>query len=147
MQTFLPYADFSTSASVLDRARLGKQRVETLQILKALSDPDYGWQHHPATQMWRESPASLIAYGQAVCLEWRSRGYKDTCLDKITDMSAHFDSDSRSPWWLGDERLHESHRAMLCKKDPEFYGHFVAEFSPDIVDYWWPTKTPLLTAG
>ncbi len=36
MQTFLPYPDFARSAAVLDPARLGKQRVETLQILRAL---------------------------------------------------------------------------------------------------------------
>ncbi|MDQ1681515.1 MAG: hypothetical protein QOH99_56, partial [Frankiaceae bacterium] len=35
MQTFLPYADFGASARVLDDRRLGKQRVETLQILRA----------------------------------------------------------------------------------------------------------------
>ena len=34
MQTFLPYPDFARSAAVLDRQRLGKQRVEVLQILK-----------------------------------------------------------------------------------------------------------------
>ena len=44
MQTFLPYSSFYQSARVLDRQRLGKQRVETLQILKSLSDPTYGWQ-------------------------------------------------------------------------------------------------------
>lgn len=37
MQTFLPYADFAESASVLDQKRLGKQRVETLQIFQALT--------------------------------------------------------------------------------------------------------------
>ncbi len=37
MQTFLPYADFERSAAVLDRQRLGKQRVETLQIFQALT--------------------------------------------------------------------------------------------------------------
>jgi hypothetical protein len=35
VQTFLPYADFAESARVLDRARLGKQRVEALQVLRA----------------------------------------------------------------------------------------------------------------
>lgn len=30
MQTFLPYPDFVESASVLDRQRLGKQRVEVI---------------------------------------------------------------------------------------------------------------------
>jgi len=28
MQTFLPYPDFARSAAVLDRQRLGKQRLE-----------------------------------------------------------------------------------------------------------------------
>lgn len=36
MQTFLPYPDFIKSASVLDKRRLGKQRVETLQIMQAI---------------------------------------------------------------------------------------------------------------
>ena len=36
MQTFLPYADFERTAAVLDVRRLGKQRVEVLQICNAL---------------------------------------------------------------------------------------------------------------
>lgn len=36
MQTFLPYADFDASAASLDTQRLGKQRVENLQIMQAL---------------------------------------------------------------------------------------------------------------
>ena len=37
MQTFLPYSNYPASARVLDNKRLGKQRVEVLQILKALA--------------------------------------------------------------------------------------------------------------
>ena len=37
MQTFLPYADFQRSAQVLDYKRLGKQRVEALQIHNIVS--------------------------------------------------------------------------------------------------------------
>ena len=36
MQTFLPYMSFDDSAAVLDYRRLGKQRVETMQILYTL---------------------------------------------------------------------------------------------------------------
>ena len=39
MQTFLPYPDFERSAKVLDNKRLGKQRVEVLQILNVLLRP------------------------------------------------------------------------------------------------------------
>ena len=43
MQTFLPYPDFIASARVLDSKRLGKQRVEALQVLRGLIRPGYGW--------------------------------------------------------------------------------------------------------
>ena len=36
MQTFLPYPDFKQSAACLDYRRLGKQRVEGVQILKKI---------------------------------------------------------------------------------------------------------------
>ena len=37
MQTFLPYADLTESLRVLDNKRLGKQRVETYQIISAIT--------------------------------------------------------------------------------------------------------------
>ena len=37
MQTFLPYADLRDSVVCLDNKRLGKQRVECLQILNVLA--------------------------------------------------------------------------------------------------------------
>jgi hypothetical protein len=37
MQTFLPYNDFVKSARVLDYKRLGKQRVEGMQIINAIT--------------------------------------------------------------------------------------------------------------
>ena len=41
MQTFLPYPDFHESAKVLDMKRLGKQRVEVLQLLNSFHKPNY----------------------------------------------------------------------------------------------------------
>src|SRR4051794_10899397 len=62
VQTFLPYADFDASAAVLDDRRLGKQRVETMQVLRALVFPSYrGWKNHPATRMWRGCPGGAFA--------------------------------------------------------------------------------------
>ena len=51
MQTFLPYPDFTASAAALDPRRLGKQRVEALQVLRGLTVAGYGWRHHPAVRM------------------------------------------------------------------------------------------------
>jgi len=41
MQTFLPYPDFVQTSKVLDNKRLGKQRVEALQILQVLAIGPY----------------------------------------------------------------------------------------------------------
>lgn len=141
MQTFLPYADFDASARVLDMKRLGKQRVEVLQILKALSDPMYGWQNHPATKMWRDYEGALVFYGVCICQEWRNRGYKDTCGNKIRNL--FLDNPAWNlipdPPWLGDENFHASHRSNLLRKAPEWYSQFGwAEL--DNLPYIWPVE-------
>src|SRR5688500_20273681 len=78
MQTFLPVADFEESARLLDSPRLGKQRVETLQALRALELPDYGWASHPVARMWRGRTPALVAYGLAMVGVWRERGFADS---------------------------------------------------------------------
>lgn len=137
MQTFLPFADFDKSAKVLDRARLGKQRVETLQILKALHTGS-GWSNHTATKMWIGYESALIEYGIAICKEWRARGYKDTCLEKIQAYHEHFRIRGKClPHWLGDKDFHLSHRSNLLRKDYEYYSkHFPDE--PSDLPYIWP---------
>lgn len=153
MQTFLPYANFDDTARVLDPARLGKQRVEALQIVRALTRPTYGWQHHPAVRMWRGHPDALGAYGVAICQEWRRRGHADTCETKIvqelvesgTEWPSRSMSDLRRdgllPAWLGDERLHRSHRSALLRKDPAWYGSRFSDVPPDL-PYFWPVEVP-----
>ena len=141
MQTFLPYCNFSMSAACLDRARLGKQRVETLQILKALLLPDYGWKSHPAVRMWEGCDQLLVLYGWAICNEWIARGYQDTCLAKI--LAFH---DPSRPfnvlWWLGEKAFHDSHKSKLLQKKPDHYNQFNWDVPRDL-DYWWPTKNNL----
>ncbi|MDO7868048.1 pyrimidine dimer DNA glycosylase/endonuclease V [Nocardioides jiangxiensis] len=110
MQTFLPYPSFAESAASLDRQRLGKQRVENLQILQVLTgfrlvtserppgSPRAvplpreqwhlvprkvgGWSFHPAVLMWTGHLPALGAYQEAICAEWTARGYRDTCAEK-----------------------------------------------------------------
>jgi len=135
MQTFLPYQDFQKSASVLDNRRLGKQRVEVLQILKALTIPEYGWKNHPATKMWRGHEAALVQYGLAVCQEWKSRGFKDTCYEKISEFKTELPAEL--PKWVGDERVHSSHRSNLIRKLPEHYSLF-GWAEDDSIPYHWP---------
>jgi len=91
MQTFVSEDTFYASVRVLDRQRLGKQRVETLQIMKALAGLSKGWINHPATRMWRGYERALLDYQNATCNEWLRRGYKDTCFTKTVRVFAeHF---------------------------------------------------------
>src|SRR3954469_24915446 len=87
MQTFLPVADFADSARLLDSPRLGKQRVETLQVLRALELPDYGWASHPVVRMWRGRTPALVAYGLAMVRVWRDRGFADSTHTLIAEFA------------------------------------------------------------
>jgi hypothetical protein len=137
MQTFLPYPSFERSAKVLDRQRLGKQRVETMQILKALSgEYSKGWVNHPATKMWRGHEEYLIKYGVAICDEWTGRGYKDTCREKIISLGKNF-SKSVYPKWMGNREFHKSHKSNLTRKDEKHYKKFWPSVPSDL-EYVWP---------
>jgi hypothetical protein len=46
--------------------------------------------------------------------------------------------DSELPAWLGDDRLHRSHRSSLVRKDPSFYAPRFPDADPDL-PYFWPT--------
>lgn len=150
MQTFLPYPEFQRSAAVLDDGRLGKQRVETLQILRALTLPEYGWRSHPAVAMWRGFIESLVVYGRTCAHVWMGRGYADNTLGLITEFAPEAGAVAPGalpphdllPWWLGEERLHRSHQSALVRKDPGHYRPFFPDV-PDDLPYWWPDPRPL----
>ena len=143
MQTFLPLADFDKCARVLDGKRLNKQLVECQQIFNALIGKTEGWKNHPAIKMWRGHEFALYCYACALHRE-RNRRYQNPVPHKsfeyILDCVVHKGLSRYSatfPEWLGDERLHSSHRANLIRKDPIHYGAFGWVESPDL-PYWWP---------
>ena len=76
MQTFLPYPSFAESAACLDSKRLGKQRVEALQIWNIVSGKRStgGWINHPATKMWRGYEKALTEYMNLSIILWKGRG-------------------------------------------------------------------------
>lgn len=142
MQTFLPYPDFQQSAAVLDPARLGKQRVEALQMLRALVIPEYGWQSHPAVRMWMGYVPALTLYGLAMADEWTKRGFPDNTRDNIREFApqaAHPDYAAKIPMppWLGEPEFHLSHRSNLIRKDARFYTPIFPDAEADL-EYVWP---------
>jgi hypothetical protein len=148
VQTFLPYADFVATAHVLDPRRLGKQRVEALQVLRALTVPGHGWRNHPAVRMWRGFEEALTRYGLEICRRWSGLGHRDTCAGKLTAefaalrgalprTQAELAGADALPPWLGDPELHRSHRSALVRKDPAYYGPLFPGVPADL-PYVWP---------
>lgn len=149
MQTFLPYPDYEKSAQVLDDKRLGKQRSESIIILKTLLGmypARGGWPHHPATKMWGGHESALMAYTVAMCTEWRARGHKDTCLDWLCALAKTQGwplEGGAPPYWWGLPRLHQSHRSNLLRKLPEHYRCFWPDEPADL-PYYWPKPKLML---
>jgi hypothetical protein len=134
MQVFLPYPEFRKSLACLDYKRLGKQRVECLQILIALTH-NKGWVHHPAVKMFKGYSQALVSYGLTCCELWRNSGHLDTCYDKI--LAFQTKDPIKMPFWLGDPAFHDSHKSNLLRKHPEFYGRYNWQV-PDDLPYVWP---------
>ena len=149
MQMFLPDADFRRSAQLLDRRRLGKQRVEALQVLRGLTVPGYGWRRHPAVRMWTGYEEALVRYGLEICRVWREQGHQDSCAASLVAQlaadrpgtvvrgEAELAAAGELPPWLGDEAFHTGHRSALVRKDREVYAALFPGV-PDDLPYVWP---------
>ena len=138
MQTFLPYESFRESAKVLDWRRLGKQRVEGMQIINAIQNPDAkGWKNHPITIMWTPYIEILKDYTNVIIQEWIDRGYNNNMeFYPKPPVTYHM------PYWIGKEEFHSSHRANLLRKDYEYYSKFGWTENPES-PYVWHDKEGL----
>jgi len=134
MNTFLPYSDFNLSAKVLDYKRLGKQRLESWQIINTLEGRSKGWKNHPAIKMWTGYEIALKYYFNCISQEWVRRGYKH-------NMGFYFPIlpgiSSMMPKWMGKEEFHLSHQSNLVRKFPEHYSKYFPDV-PNDIPYYWP---------
>jgi len=135
MQTFMPSGDYASVACSLDNKRLGKQRVEAYQIIRALTGQTKGWIHHPATKMWKGYESALCVYGMQMCEEWISRGFQDTLYDEFRNLHKWL-PDTGTPWWVSDRALQVTHQSNLLYKDWEHYSNYFRV--PDDLPYLWP---------
>lgn len=133
MQTFLPYPDLKQSVEILDYRRLGKQRVETFQVLNILLDrtPTKGWRNHPVTRMWTGYEEALKLYQNYTIREWIDRGYKNNMSFEDVNYKSLI-----MPPWFGSEMFHKSHRSNLLRKDFFYYSKYFDD--PDNLEYYWP---------
>ena len=140
MQTFLPSPSYVESVACLDNVRLGNQVYREGKTLLG-----GGWPNHPAAKMWVGYEQSLALYCFRGAQEMVHRGgtkhswTSEVCIkwlhyfqDRIFELP-----DTGSPPWIGDERIHASHRSNLIRKDPIYYGQFGWK-EPDDMAYFWP---------
>jgi hypothetical protein len=157
MQTFLPYENLIDSLNCLDYRRLGKQRLETREIiginLIKLYPNKYNTENlssvinekrlknhinHPCVKMWEKHLNILCTYGTLNCYIWIKKGYKDNQLpvfNKLSQLKEVINS-KKYPLFLGNENFHSSHRAALLYKNYEFYSKYGWGEKP-IINYKW----------
>jgi hypothetical protein len=154
MQTFITDPDFTRSAVNLDMRRLGKQRVEALQILitiqkMCLENPSIkvngedghiisrtlGWSHHPAVRMWFGYTDFLAMYYNSIVNEWVRRGYKHEIK-----MSEYIKSGDIKEFKIRTEAQNFIRKTGGVHPDPK--GDRIIEFIEPLkpfvdVPWWW----------
>jgi hypothetical protein len=148
MQTFLPTPFAWESAAILDNARLWKQRVDVKQILLALGFSvgdcvpapikKRPFRDHPVVKIWQGYQCALAEYGAHCCNEWIKRGNPDNLLHPFLKVRSEHGPYIRPPW-MGDFRLHQSHKSNLIRLDPAYYKKFWPNV-PDNLEYFWPPQ-------
>ena len=130
--TFIVIGDFILNAQLLDNQRLAKQRVEARQILDAILKKT-GWVNHPIVKAWSNYINALKYYTNCIILEFIRRGGKNKLpLYELPELIL-------IPWWFTWDRLHQSHRAMLYRKNPfHYYDKFTIEQEYMSYGYIWP---------
>lgn len=138
VNTFLPYSNFQKVAKILDRQRLGKQRVEAKQLINILTDATNkkGWRNHPAVKMWKGYTDALKYYYNTIVKEWIERGYENNmAFYKIPKKI-------KIPWFVKNKSLNLTHQASLLRKYPAYYKKIFKPPPPPkymIYTYIWPS--------
>ena len=144
----MPLPSLADSATVLDPKRLGKQRVEALQVFRALTVPGYGWRHHPTARMWIGYAEALVRYGLEVCAVWQEGGRRDTCAATlVSELAAHFGvQQPRSQAalamagellpWMGMTVFHVSHQSARVRKNPSWYRRYFPDVADNLPCVW-----------
>jgi hypothetical protein len=142
----LPYASFGQTAGCLDDQTLSEQIAQARKILLTLLFPPRTAEPNTrAINMWQNYEKHLCTHGIALCIQRQIRHEfeDDTMLDWFrSHLMILQDRPTVDPPWLGDYRLHKSHRARLLAIDPDYYGQFGWSDSPqdDTRNCWWPTE-------
>ncbi len=132
MQTFLPSSSFKQSVEWLDNKRLNKQILEALTIYNSITKNEkHSWVNHPISKMWKKYPEALLLYYNECLHEWKEVRHRNHIYETYTFGE---NDEIIMPSWLGDNRLHSSHRANLLRKDYGFYSKY--SWDENKMEYW-----------
>ncbi len=141
MQTFFCEWEPEACARVLDRLRLGKQRIEAIQVARILTETTdkRGWRGHPAVRMWRPWVPYLVhRYIPALLAEWRARGYESPrCEAYLRELQTVVPHAGPRPAWVTEPFI-RAHRAALIRKAPDHYGRLWPGVPAELPLIWPP---------
>lgn len=159
MQTFLPFADFSETATVLSDRELASCGDDSFRILEALAGIERRWVHHPAVVMWRGCEFTLSRYavtvmreyGRRITASWAAASQEKRVLDLAEDALRMGvwtpDKNDGTPWWLGNEGFHLSHRSNLVRMNANLYRRYWPDVSADLQIIWPEERPPISSEG
>lgn len=134
--TFVTHDDPRETAKLLDRARLGKQRLEAKQIIDILSNvpmknsTKVSSRKHPAIDMWQGHIVALKFYFNCITKRWIKRGYKNTMelydIKETKELLTEIETKTPKlfPWWFFCPLLQLSHQCSLYRKNNEYYSKY-----------------------
>jgi len=151
---YLPFDNYAECAKCFTLKRLTKQRHDVMEVLYMLSGRnhptrgDHFMYNSPPKKVWQYCPLSLVEYGRALCDEYEARtGKQDPIRDRLDNREDWFRrrggqmSRRTTPDFLKLDAMHNSHRAILARQDPDHYAKFGFERDPDDEKvFYWPVE-------
>ena len=138
VNVFITSTNLEECARNLDYRRLGKQRLECIEIIEGDS-----WKNHPCYLMWKNNKEALKIYFNHILREWISRGFQNSlAFYSIDESKAQFyditydentylttisnpkinENSILFPKWFCWKPLILSQRASLLRKDEVYYS-------------------------
>jgi hypothetical protein len=152
MITWLPDQNLVKSTNFLDHGHITNQAYEAATILHAIAGPGHhtGWSNLKGAAMWKGHDDGLALYLSLVIRQCRAQGIAvpqnppyDFEKDYAPNLGNHWlaprlcaVADIVWPEWLGEEKVHSSHRSNLLRKKPDFYRQFGWTDDPEAEIYW-----------
>lgn len=145
MQTYVPLPNLVESATILSDTDLAEQLDAVLTALDLLhqveGDAPVTWD--PEVKMWAGYEVHLATYGLNLLEEAASRKiqfpHHEVKSDRVEwhlECATSGDFGMEYPKWMGDDRLHDSHKAALIRKNPHFYRRRFASIDKSLPMFW-----------